>query len=439
MQIENFIKMLTEKTTPIFSVSEITASVKQLIETRLAPCWVEGEISNWVHHSSGHCYFSLKDATCQIRAVLWRSYRAGLKFDPEDGMKVLAYGSLKVYEKAGTYQINVFTLKPSGQGAAQLAFEQLKNKLQAEGLFAPQRKRPIPTDVTTVGIVTSPTGAAIRDTVHILQRRAPSTHIILYPVPVQGDGAAEAIARGIDDFNLFGKVDVLIVGRGGGSAEDLAAFNTEIVARAIANSKIPVISAVGHEIDFTIADFVADLRAPTPSAAAELAVTDQSQQQNALCSLVERFDFAWSAYFERLKERLGYLQSALRAHSPQDQVFQAMQRLDEMDRSLHLLVRHRVDQARMDFGRLAGKLEALSPLGVLARGFSVLRKPQNRQIVRSVSQVALGERIEGFLADGKIEMRVERIEENARGKMEMQNREPEYGAERDEGSLRGMT
>ena len=400
---------MAERTTPIFTVSEITASVKHLIESSLAPCWIEGEISNWNQPSSGHCYFSLKDQNCQIRAVLWKTYRPNLQFKPEDGMKILAYGALKVYEKAGNYQINVFTLKPSGLGAAQLAFEQLKKKLQAEGLFAAERKRPLPPAIAAVGIVTSPTGAAVRDIINILRRRAPATRIVLNPVPVQGDGAAEAIARAIGEFNLYGKVDVLIVGRGGGSAEDLASFNTEIVARAIAGSQIPVISAVGHEIDFTIADFVADVRAPTPSAAAEIAVTDHAQQTEALCKLIDRFEFAWSACFGRIRERLGYLQSALKAHSPQDQLFQAAQRLDELDRNLHLLMRHRIDLSGGDFGRIVAKLEALSPLATFVRGYSIARDAETRKVIRSVSDAAPGHLIETLLKDGSIVSKVNRI------------------------------
>jgi len=261
----------------IYTVSELTREIKQVLETGFPCLWVEGEISNFKRHSSGHLYFTLKDENSQIRCAMWR-YRANdLIFRPEDGMKVLVQGNLQVYEPGGYYQIIVQQVQPAGVGELQLAFEQLKKKLYAEGLFDEAHKKPIPIFPERIGVITSPTGAAIRDIISVITRRFPIAQIILAPVRVQGPGAKEEIVQAIQDFNEFGEVDVLIVGRGGGSLEDLWAFNEEVVARAIFTSKIPIISAVGHEIDFSISDFVADRRAPTPSAAAEMAVPDRKR------------------------------------------------------------------------------------------------------------------------------------------------------------------
>ncbi|MEJ2055013.1 MAG: exodeoxyribonuclease VII large subunit, partial [Calditrichaceae bacterium] len=261
------------------SVSDITRIIKLLIEENIPAVWVEGEISNFKKHYSGHLYFTLKDENAQISAVIWKSRTSGLQFDPEDGMLVQALGTVRLYEKSGRYQLDIIRIQQAGAGRLQLAFEQLKQKLDAEGLFDPSLKKEIPKFPEKIGIVTSGTGAAINDITNIIHRRAPHVQLILRSAKVQGEGAAQDIADAIREFNEDGKADVLIVGRGGGSLEDLWAFNEEIVARAIHNSEIPVISAVGHEIDFTIADFVADLRAPTPSAAAELSVPDSAELQ----------------------------------------------------------------------------------------------------------------------------------------------------------------
>jgi len=266
----------------VYSVAEITREIKVLLETTIPVIWVEGEISNLKFHSSGHLYFSLKDKDSQIGGVMWRSRNASLFFTPQDGIKVLAMGKVTVYEKRGYYQFDVIKMQPAGIGELQLAFEQLKNRLQEEGLFDEEIKKPLPQYPEKIGIVTSPTGAAIQDLLNILNRRSPGIEISLKPVKVQGEGAAPEIATAIDEFNEYGKVDVLIIGRGGGSLEDLWAFNEEVVARAIFRSNIPVISAVGHEIDFSISDFVADLRAPTHSAAAELAVLDRAELLNRI-------------------------------------------------------------------------------------------------------------------------------------------------------------
>ena len=268
----------------VFTVSELNNAARDLLEHSFGLLWVEGEISQYTHHSSGHRYFTLKDGTSQLSAVMFKWQAAKLSFEPEQGMQALVYGHVSVYERAGRYQFYATQIKPSGVGELALAFEQLKNRLETEGLFAADRKRPLPAYPQKVGVVTSPTGAAIRDIVQVLARRAPGLQIVLSPARVQGEGAAAEIAKAIADLNQLDDIDILIVGRGGGAPEDLWPFNDEAVARAIYQSAKPVISAVGHEIDYTIADYVADYRAPTPSAAAELVVPEQ-------LALVAEFQF----------------------------------------------------------------------------------------------------------------------------------------------------
>ena len=300
----------------IYTVSELSQEIKGLFEKQFPDVWVTGEVSNFRAASSGNLYFTLKDASAQLRAVCFRNLARYLKFKPQDGISVIARGRLSVYEARGEYQLYVEYLEPAGLGALQLAFEQLKQKLAAEGLFDPARKRPLPMLPRAVGVVTSPTGAVIRDIVRILRRRFPNLNIMLYPVKVQGEGAAEEIVEGIEYFNRHRLADVLIVARGGGSLEDLWAFNEEVVARAIAGSKMPVISAVGHETDFTIADFVADLRAPTPSAAAELVVHRRQDFVDELGDRARRMSQILRLKLSEARQQL----TALRMHY----VFQTM-------------------------------------------------------------------------------------------------------------------
>ncbi len=264
--------MTTERS--VLTVSQLAAQLAAMVEERFPAVWVEGEISNFKVYQSGHAYFTLKDDTAQMRCVLFRNRARRIRFTPGDGLSVLAFGAIEIYAQRGEYSLVVELLEPRGLGALQLAFEQLKERLAAEGLFDPARKRALPRFPRKIGIVTSPTGAAIRDMLRVIGRRFGQIHIVIAPAKVQGEGAAQEVAQGVRDLNALGDVDVIIVGRGGGSLEDLWAFNDEMLARTIAASKVPVISAVGHEVDFTIADFVADLRAPTPSAAAELVVRE---------------------------------------------------------------------------------------------------------------------------------------------------------------------
>ncbi|HEV2234216.1 MAG TPA: exodeoxyribonuclease VII large subunit, partial [Terriglobia bacterium] len=330
----------------ILSVSELTLRVKGLFEKNFAEVWVEGEVSNFRPASSGHLYFTLKDATSQLRAVCFRNQARYLKFKPQDGISVIARGRLSVYEARGEYQLYVELLEPAGVGALQLAFEQLKAKLAAEGLFDPARKKPLPVLPRTVGVVTSPAGAVVRDILRVLKRRFRNMNVLVYPVKVQGEGAAKEISEGIEYFNRHSLADVMIVARGGGSLEDLWAFNEEAVARAIAGSKIPVISAVGHETDFTIADFVADLRAPTPSVAAELVVQRKQDYLTEIQDRARRMAHVFRFKLSEARERL----TTLKMH----RVFQTLgarleersQRVDDLIASLDKTLRARLNSGR---------------------------------------------------------------------------------------------
>jgi len=396
----------------VYTVSGITAEIKELIEGTFPPVWVEGEIGNFTHHGSGHMYFSLKDEGASLRCVFFRQHNFRLRFKPEDGMKVLAFGELSVYEPSGQYQLKIAELRPVGIGELQLAFEQLKARLQAEGLFDRERKRPIPSFPAVVAVVTSPTGAAIRDIISVISRRCPPVQIVVYPVRVQGEGAAAEIAGGIRAIGRWGGADVVITGRGGGSIEDLWAFNEEVVARAIADCPVPVISAVGHETDFTIADFVADLRAPTPSAAAEFAVPDAVEllarlkelANRLLRSQQNRLDYAWQMFDSlerglspgRLLERYKYLKL-------------------QQDLLARRLCRVVYTILEAGFGRweaLRSQLAALNPAAVLERGFSLVRTPAG-QIVRDAQQVAVNDILELILGSGLLGCRVETVQPDA--------------------------
>lgn len=437
----------------IYTVSEISEEIRAVFEDQFPDVWVTGEISNLRAAGSGHCYFTLKDAKSQLRAVCFRSQARYLKFKPADGLSVIARGQLSVYEARGEYQLIVELLEPAGLGALQLAFEQLKARLAAEGLFDSARKRPLPMLPRTVGIVTSPTGAVIRDILRVLRRRFRNINALLYPVRVQGEGAALEIAEGIRCLNRWPGVDVLIVARGGGSLEDLWAFNEESVARAIAASRVPVVSAVGHETDFTIADFVADLRAPTPSAAAELVVRPrrdfEAEVENRVRQLLQGVRLKLAEARHQLRE--------LSAHRVFQvlvtRVVQRAQRVDEAAASLNAAMTRRLAEARnrflgiapgvvrYDFGRFldvrratvrecAGCLETAldhilserrnrlahhralleerNPLAILRRGYSITRDAAGR-IVRDAGHVAAGSEISIRLARGEVGAEVKRV------------------------------
>jgi exodeoxyribonuclease VII large subunit len=395
------------RTPRIYSVSELTAELKALLENTFTGVWVEGEISNFKHHTSGHMYFTLKDDRGQLRAVMFRGSNRGLQFRPEDGLAVIVFGNVTIYEPRGEYQIYAEYMEPKGLGALQLAFEQLKTRLEAEGLFDPARKRPIPLLPRKIGLVTSPSGAAIRDILQIIHRRFANVQVLIFPVRVQGEGAAAEIVEGIESLNKRGDLDVLIVARGGGSIEDLWAFNEEVVARAIYASQTPVISAVGHETDFTIADFVADVRAPTPSAAAELVISRKAELSQRVDDLFSRLVNHMRYRAERSGERLRSLERHLRLLSPLERVKRQRERLRDGALALQSSMSHRLALWRGDLRTAAARLDSLSPLAILARGYSVCRRLPDLSILTRAASVAEGERVEVLLHQGGLICRVE--------------------------------
>jgi exodeoxyribonuclease VII large subunit len=437
----------------IISVSALTRLIKQQLESRFIDVWIEGEISNLRSPSSGHLYLTLKDETAQVRAVLFRSSGRTIKFVPREGQQVLCRGRVTVYEPRGEYQIVIDYIEPRGVGALQAAFEQLKERLQKEGLFDPSRKKPLPVFPQRIGIVTSATGAAIQDILKVLGRRRARLEVLIHPVPVQGEGAAAAIASALDELNEMGRFDLLIVGRGGGSMEDLWAFNEEAVARAIFRSRIPVISAVGHEVDYTIADFVADLRAPTPTAAAEMVIQTRKECQDQLEFQGVRLDQGIRRCLETSRGRLRVYQRSLR--DPRQAIEATLLRLDELDgrirqglfntlrhQSLRLRhadenLRHRSPMERLH--RLATQaqeltkrievqigfylrqkrsrlesrmtqMDSLSPLAILSRGYSITRKLPDLTLIKEARSAGPGEQVQIRLHRGSLICRVEETE-----------------------------
>lgn len=396
----------------VYSVAEITREIKVLLETTIPVVWVEGEISNLKFHSSGHLYFSLKDKDSQINGVMWRSRNASLFFTPQDGMKILALGKVTVYEKRGYYQFDVIKMQPAGIGELQLAFEQLKTRLQEDGLFDEENKKPLPPYPEKIGIVTSPTGAAIQDLLNILNRRSPGIEIILKPVKVQGEGAAPEIAAAIDEFNEYGKVDVLIIGRGGGSLEDLWAFNEEVVARAIFRSMIPVISAVGHEIDFSISDFVADLRAPTPSAAAELVVPDRSDILDRILQYRKIIIEISLSSIQYQRDRLKRITGSYSFLKTPDLVRQYQQRLDELTHTMRMTLVHQFRLQSQKLTSLSHRLKALAPESVLKRGYSICYRTKDDKIIREANLLQIKDKIKVQFYKGRVLGNVEAVQEN---------------------------
>ncbi|HHZ20529.1 MAG TPA: exodeoxyribonuclease VII large subunit [Firmicutes bacterium] len=398
-----------------YSVTELTRYLASLItgDPVLQGVWVRGEISNFTRHTSGHMYFTLKDDAARIRAVMFRGQNRTLRFTPENGMLVLAFGSVGVYERNGDYQIYVEMLEPVGQGSLNLAFEQLKEKLGKEGLFAPERKRPLPRLPQKVALITSPTGAAVRDLINILRRRRPNLDILLIPALVQGEEAPESLVAALGTAGQISDLDLVIIGRGGGSLEELWAFNDERVARAIAASSHPVISAVGHETDFTIADFVADLRAPTPSAAAELAVPDQNELTRDVLALRERLSRAARRYQAQKSAELNRLANSVVLTRPERWLNPMRQRLDEAEGRLRRILPRILQERQLVFGNLIGKLNALSPLATLARGYSITRRIADGAFVSDSEMVEIGEEVAVRLARGELICRVEQCKKEA--------------------------
>jgi len=439
----------------ILTVSELTQEIKGILEDKFPDVWVEGEISNLRIPPSGHIYFTLKDDFSQIRTVLFKMQARTLRFVPEDGFQVICGGRVSLYEKRGDYQLILKSIEPKGIGALQLAFLQLREKLEKEGFFDLAQKKPIPMVPEKIGIVTSPTGAVIQDMLHILERRFENLHILLFPVRVQGEGASSEIAEAIKYFNKFTDVDVIIVGRGGGSLEDLWAFNEEAVARAIHHSKIPIISAVGHETDYTIADFVADLRAPTPSAAAELVVRDKREIKKILHYLGGRLENQMLQILQGYRTDLFHLRKIFK--EPEKQIEEYFLRVDDLVNRLRLLttwtlkrrgekclhlseslllrnpmqrvknlrffifeakkrlgqnIKYSIEIQRQRVGGILGKLDSLSPLSILQRGYSITRKLPSLQILRDAAHVKQGDKVEVKLYQGTLLCDVEKTEKS---------------------------
>ena len=391
----------------VLSVSQLNRYVKSIIEQdyNLQTVFVQGEISNFTnHYRTGHYYMTIKDEYSSIRAVMFKSANSRLRFMPENSMNVIIKGRVSVFERDGQYQLYIDDMQPDGAGALSLAFEQLKNKLAAEGLFDESRKRPIPRFPERVGVVTSPTSAAIRDIINVISRRFPAAELILCPVQVQGASAAGQIKAAIELFNTKKSADVLIVGRGGGSAEELWAFNEEPVARAVAASEIPVISAVGHETDFTICDFAADLRAPTPSAAAEIAVPDITALGELLGSFSRRMNSAVGGTLSHEKARLEARAQLLKRLSPRNYIDDLAARCGGAGVRIDSAVRHSMEVRRGEISALCARLDALSPLRVIARGYAVASS--GGKVLTSPSQVKVGDTIDLRLAGGELKCEV---------------------------------
>lgn len=446
--------MLPSQSPAIFTVSRLNQTVRLLLEHEMGQVWISGEISNFTQPASGHWYFTLKDDIAQVRCAMFRNSNRRVTFRPQHGQQVLVRANITLYEPRGDYQIIVESMQPAGEGLLQQKYEQLKAKLQAEGLFDQQYKKPLPSPAHCVGVITSKTGAALHDILHVLKRRDPSLPVIIYPAAVQGDDAPGQIVRAIELANQRNECDVLIVGRGGGSLEDLWSFNDERVARAIFTSRIPVVSAVGHETDVTIADFVADLRAPTPSAAAEVVSRNQQELLRQVQSTRQRLEMAMDYYLanrtrrftqihhrlqqqhpqlrlarqqtmlERLQKRMSFalenqlkrtgqqqqrLTQRLNQQNPQPKIHRAQTRIQQLEYRLAETLRAQLSATRERFGNAVTHLEAVSPLSTLARGYSVTTATDGN-VLKKVKQVKAGEMLTTRLEDGWIESEVKNIQ-----------------------------
>ena len=446
--------MLEIEQSKIWSVSELNRKIRELLENEIGYIWLTGEISNWRVASSGHAYFTLKDAESEITAVMFKGHLQSVKFKPENGIKAIAFGQITVYEKRGAYQIIVEQIEPKGMGALQLAFEQLKKKLEAEGLFDPAHKIELPLLPKKIGVVTSPSGAAIRDILKVLSRRFANIHVILYPARVQGNEAAGDIVTGIRFLDQYG-VDVIIVGRGGGSIEDLWPFNEEIVVRAVYAAKTPIISAVGHEIDYTLTDFAADVRAPTPSAAAEMVIPDQTvlwekiqtkkqklvrafkhiiqayqhhlellkykysfksikswlyEHQRLLMDYREQIENRWTWKKEALHQRIQKAKYALQIMSPQSKIKSQKESLSYLKKQLEQKIFATHQNCKTKFMFCTAKLETLSPLKVLNRGYALVWHEPEHELVRSINQLEVGNCVKMQFPDGNAHAIVEKME-----------------------------
>jgi len=385
---------------PVLTVSALTRLLRNVLETTFPHVWVSGEISNLMRAGSGHVYLTLKDESAQLKAVIWRSTAQRLRFDLKDGLEIIAAGAIQLYEGRGQHQLVIEQLQPRGIGPLELAFRQLHQKLSAEGLFDPDRKRPLPRFPRRIALITSPSGAAVRDMIQVLTRRWPRSRIVVVPVQVQGDQAAGQIANALRTVHRIPAVDVVICGRGGGSLEDLWAFNEEAVARAIHSCQIPVISAVGHEVDVTIADLVADRRALTPSEAAELAVPLESEVLGELARLRGQLVAALQHRARTARMRLEAVAAQRCLTRPRERLQELARRLDDQESRLKRAIRQILDRSRQQLQAQAGSLNALSPLAVLERGYSLTKRLADGDLIRSAGSVQVGDRISTLLPDG---------------------------------------
>ena len=384
------------------SVTQLNEYLKMVIEGDrvLSNVFVRGEISNFKLYSSGHAYFTLKDDAGQLKSVMFRSYFSRLAFLPEDGMRVIAHGRVSVYESSGQYQLYVDDLQPDGAGSLAMRFEQLKRKLAAEGLFDEARKRPLPSMPKRIGVITSPSGAAVHDIINVLSRRFPAVEMILYPSEVQGAQAPAQLISGVEFFSMTGLVDVIILGRGGGSAEDLWAFNDEYLARAVASCSVPVISAVGHESDFTICDFVADRRAPTPSAAAEIAVPDMGEILRGLASMKIGLQTSMQKRITQERRIFGQITASRVFSRPEQMLDNFHMRLDEREADLNRAIEQTLLQKKQGIASLAGKVHALNPLSILSRGYATVSR--DGASITSVKQINDNDTLDIRMADGSV-------------------------------------
>jgi exodeoxyribonuclease VII large subunit len=389
----------------IYTVSRITKYIKNLFENdyNLQDIWILGEISNFKLHSSGHMYFVLKDQESQIKGVMFKGNNLSLRFMPQDGMKVKVRGDINVYERRGEYQLYVKEIVEAGKGELYLAFERLKEKLKAEGLFSEEFKKKLPLIPKNIAVITSPTGAAIRDVITVSLRRFPNLSILVVPSLVQGTLAAQEIAKKIDFLNKhFNNLDFIIISRGGGSLEELWAFNEEILARSIYNSKIPIVSAIGHETDFTISDFVADLRCPTPSAAAEMTIPDKSSLINNINLLNSKLNKAINRNLELKVENIYSINKSIQYQGPENKINQYYQYIDEFSVRIKLRIKHQIELYEEKIKKDKQRLDSLNPDAVIERGYSICRKIPGKEIIKRLNQVEIGNEIEVIISDGKM-------------------------------------
>jgi len=392
----------------VLSVSQLTSYLRQVLESDeiLQDLWIEGEISNFAQPSSGHLYFTLKDSEAAIRCVMWRNAAQRLNFAPGEGLAVQAHGSISIYEVSGQVQLYVDTLKPAGEGALYQEFLRLKTKLEAEGLFEEERKRPIPALPKTIGIVTSPTGAALQDMLDTIRRRYPIAEVVLSPTPVQGIDAPPGIVSALLRLNMEVHPDVILIGRGGGSIEDLWAFNDEAVVRAVAGSAAPIVSGVGHETDFTLTDFAADVRAPTPTAAAEVATPDRVELLDAVIEIANRFTSLMRATLADSRWEVGQFQNALDRLSPAHMINTYRQRLDEVSSRLDKAIQTRLNRTGLQLENLRRSLQSLNPIAVLNRGYAIVTREIDGNVVKNASHIGIDEDIHIQVSQGSLDARI---------------------------------